>query len=413
MKKCSTISQVVSSGNCTSCGLCVNNNLGTMQMKKGIYLPIFTKPLSKEQDKELLNICPGKGYDIVDLGKKRFTETSYDYKLGHYKSIGAARSNDSKLLEKSTSGAMMPAVANYLLDKKHVEGVLTVKFEYTDKGPIPKPFIAKTKEELAEAQGSKYMPIPLLKNLDEVLSFSGKIAIIGTPCQIAGVRLLQEKNPELNDKIKLTIANFCGGYRDYRETERLFQIRKVKKKDINFFSYRGKGQPGYMTIESNEKETVDLPYPDYARLTGHIKYSRCRLCVDATGELADLSFGDAWIERFLSTKKKWSFYISRSAFGEEILNEMLKDGLFEYEKISVDELVKSQRGNLTTKKERQNSRFKLYKLLGYKLPSFDGGYNREKLNMRLELKVFVSQRIMYLFEKMKIYLTIARLIKRV
>ena len=35
-----------------------------------------------------------------------------------------------------------------------------------------------------------------------------------------------------------------------------------------------------------------------------LKYSRCRLCVDATGELADLSFGDAWIERFLKTKKE-------------------------------------------------------------------------------------------------------------
>lgn len=413
MKKCSTISDVVSSGNCTSCGLCVNNNLGTMEMKKGIYLPVFTNPLTKEKDKELLKICPGRGYDIVDLGKKRFTETSYDYQLGHYKSIGAARSNDSKLIDKSTSGAMMPNVANYLLEKKYVEGILTVKFDYTEKGPIPKPFIAKTKEELVQAQGSKYMPIPLLKNLDKFLSFPGKIAIIGTPCQIAAVRLLQEKNPDLNDKIKLTIANFCGGYRDYRETERLFQISEIKKKDINFFSYRGKGQPGYMTVESNDKKTVNLPYPDYARLTGYSKYSRCRLCVDATGELADLSFGDAWIERFLKTKKKWSFYISRSTFGEEVLNDMLEDGLFEYKEISVEELIKSQTGNLSTKKERQNSRFKLYKKLGFTLPSFDGGYNKEKLNLKLELKVFASQKIMYIFEKMKVYLKIARLIKRI
>ena len=92
---------------------------------------------------------------------------------------------------------------------------------------------------------------------------------------------------------------------------------------------------------------------------------------------------------------------------------MLEDGLFKYEEISVDELVKSQRGNLTTKKERQNSRFQLYKKLGYKMPTFDGGYNKEKLNVKLELKVFISQRVMYLFEKMKVYLTIARLIKRI
>ena len=76
-EKCSTISDVVSSGNCTSCGLCVNNNLGTMEMKKEFTF-LFPDP-TKEKDKELLKICPGRGYDIVDLGKKRFTETSYDY----------------------------------------------------------------------------------------------------------------------------------------------------------------------------------------------------------------------------------------------------------------------------------------------------------------------------------------------
>ena len=92
---------------------------------------------------------------------------------------------------------------------------------------------------------------------------------------------------------------------------------------------------------------------------------------------------------------------------------MLEDGLFEYKEISVEELIKSQTGNLSTKKERQNSRFKLYKKLGYTLPSFDGGYNKEKLNLKLKLKVFASKKIMYIFEKMKVYLKIARLIKRI
>ena len=123
--------------------------------------------------------------------------------MGHYKSIGAARSNDSNLIDKSTSGAMMPNVANYLLEKKYVEGILTVKFDYTEKGPIPKPFIAlRQKKNLYKLKAQKYMPIPLLRNLDKFLSFPGKIAIIGTPCQIAAVRLLQEKNPDLNDKNK-------------------------------------------------------------------------------------------------------------------------------------------------------------------------------------------------------------------
>ncbi len=406
------IEDVIKNSNCISCGLCIADDLGFMNMKKGIYLPFFTKPLSKEKSKELYDICPGKGYDIVKMGNNLFPKTTYDYKLGHYRKIGAARSNDKKLLEKSTSGALMPAIASYLLEKKYVSGVLTVKFDYTEEGPKPKPFIAKTKEDLIQAQGSKYMPIPLLQDIDKVLAFSGDLAIIGTPCQIAGVRLLQQKNQQLKNKIKLSIANFCGGYRDYRETERIFEISKVNKKEINFFSYRGKGQPGHMTIETIKGDKVDLPYPNYARLTGYMKYSRCKLCVDATGELADLSFGDAWIGRFLKTNKKWSFFISRSSFGQKIMDEMFKDGLFEYQSIKEEELIKSQRGNLTTKKERQNSRFKLYNRLGYKLPVFDGGYNKFKNNLMLEIKVFITQIIMYKLEKMKLYLLIAKIINR-
>ena len=70
----------------------------------------------------------------------------------------------------------MPNVANYLLEKKYVEGILTVKFDYTEKGPIPKPFIAKTKEELVQARLKIYAH-SLLKNLDKFLSFPGKLPL--------------------------------------------------------------------------------------------------------------------------------------------------------------------------------------------------------------------------------------------
>ena len=92
---------------------------------------------------------------------------------------------------------------------------------------------------------------------------------------------------------------------------------------------------------------------------------------------------------------------------------MLNEKLFEYNEISLDELIKSQDGNLTTKKERQKSRFTLYKFLGYRLPSFDGGFNNKKLNLALELFVYTSQKVFYGLEKIKLYLKIAKLIKRV
>ena len=38
------------------------------------------------------------------------------------------------------------------------------------------------------------IPIPLFENINDVLNFDGYIAVIGTPCQIAGIRLMQKEN---------------------------------------------------------------------------------------------------------------------------------------------------------------------------------------------------------------------------
>lgn len=409
------IQEIIKNDLCVSCGLCTLDGGAEMVQKRGVDIPFFDEPPSKQTDDFLSAVCPGRGYPLVETGRKLFESNTseYDYRVGHYNAIGAARTLDKVLLKESTSGGMMPMLANWLIENKKVDGVLTVKFRYTENGPEPEPYIARTKEELTLSQGSKYRPVALFKNIDELLAFSGTLAVIGTPCQIAGIKQAQQQNQVLKDKIKYTIANFCGGYRDYRETERIFDINEVDRSKIEKFSYRGNGQPGTMSILQTEKPAIELKYPDYARLTGYIKYKRCKLCVDATGELADVSFGDAWLPKFLNTGNKWSFYISRSIEMREILEEIKALGTAEFQDITLDELLESQHGNLTTKKERQKSRFKLYRMMGKKIPEFDGGYNQNKENLKLELKVHITSNLMYLLEKMGLYLFFAKKTKRI
>ena len=409
------IKEVVKSNLCISCGLCALNGKAQMIMKKGVYIPKFLDSLSDDEDELLNRICPGRGYDIVEMGNKLFKGKSAitNYKLGAYQSMGVATSNDKDFLRKSSSGGLIPTLANYLLDTGEVDGVLTVRYKYSDEGPTPYPFIAVSKDDLILSQGSKYSPIPLLEKIDELISFDGNLAVIGTPCQIAGIRLLTDSNDVLKAKIKFTISNFCGGYRDYRETKRIFEINNVKESDITEFSYRGDGQPGKMSIYRDGKEPVFLNYPDYSRLTGYIKHYRCRLCVDATGELADIAFGDAWLPKYLNSGRKWSVYICRSSEMKSIVGKMLKSGKAEDLPISADDLLLSQKGNIYTKKERQYSRYKLYKFFGYKLPLYDGGFNKQRLNLFLEVKVIVTQFFMYMLEKIGLYLFVAKKINRI
>lgn len=82
------------------------------------------------------------------------------------------------------------------------------------------------------------------------------------------------------------------------------------------------------------------------------------------------------------------------------------------EDISVEEIKKSQEGNLVSKKIRQEARRNLYNLLGYKLPYYDGGYYSNNSGLLFELKVHISHTIFSLLEKIGLYKYFAKLIKR-
>ncbi len=72
----------------------------------------------------------------------------------------------------------------------------------------------------------------------------------------------------------------------------LTDIQSIIKK--LFFSgfVRGGGHPGSMLMKDNNNNQFKVSYKDYGGYSGYTKILRCHLCVDATGELADISLGD-------------------------------------------------------------------------------------------------------------------------
>ena len=409
---CKSLVDVVNSGLCISCGTCVSINSDEHHMveQKGILLP---QNPSKMKFQDIgYSLCPGKGYEIIKMGAELFkVNSSYDVELGYYLSHLAIRYSDSEFKKNASSGAIMTGLANYCLKNKIVDGVVTTKFAYTKNGPITKSFIALNEKELISSQGSKYLPVPLFEILPEILDFSGKLLLIGTPCQIASLRLLQRDNSDLKNKIIFTIGNFCGGFRDYRETHQLASLSGINFNEMKSFRYRGNGQPGSMLMEDQEK-AIELKYPEYSRLTGLPKYKRCRLCVDATAELADISCGDAWLPRFIESGNAWSLVIIRNPLVKRYLDEMKDLNLVATEPISLEELKLSQKDNLNSKKRRQNTRMKLYKTIGAYIPQFDGGFRDTNTSVFTEIRVLLQTHLFHVLERLGIYLWFARLIKR-
>jgi len=394
---------------CISCGACKHLAPDKISIKedvnKGMFHPVISKPLTEKESTKILEICPAKGYPIKEIAANVFPNAiNEDYRTGKYISIGAYKMNDNKILKDASSGGIMTGLAKKMLDLRIVDGIVASSFKYVgDKISVHSEIITDSKN-LYKTQGSKYMPVPALLIIDKIKKFNGKVVFIGTPCQIATIRLLQKTDEELKKKIKYTIGNFCGGFKDLRELHKFKKISKMNGKEITHFQYRGNGQPGKMKIVSNDGNKWEYPYPNYANLTGYMKQYRCRVCVDATAELADISCGDAWLNKYENLGGNWSIALIRNSEISPIIDQMIQSNEISFKKLSLDELIISQKGNLTTKKERYLSRNKFLQLLNKPLPSFDGGWNHvQSKSILFEAKVYISQLIIYQLERLKLH----------
>jgi coenzyme F420 hydrogenase subunit beta len=406
------IGEVIKTGLCLGCGVCAfldSIEKMTFSKRHDHNIPVLNDKNYK--NKLAFEICPGKGYNIVEESENLYNQAQYDLELGYIYNQYAAFSNDKEIMKSASSGGIMSQIANYLLEKKIVDRVLTSQFKFNS-GVSTVCILAKNKTEILQSQGSKYCPVDLAEAIREIKYQNYRVAIIGTPCQIAGIRSIQRNDKEFSQKVIITIGNFCGGIKKFKNINLIAKRKGINPKKIDFFRFRGNGQPGSMLIKENSGKMVEIPYPKYVGLNGLSKHLRCHLCVDATGELADIACGDAWLPRFIQDINPWSIIITRNRIVDELIRKMKETNIITTQNISLKEIRASQFENLTSKKVRQKSRFYLYGMLGFTLPSFDGGYYDNKIRVWTEIKVFTKHKMKYLLEKMYLFSIVYKLLKK-
>jgi coenzyme F420 hydrogenase subunit beta len=315
----------------------------------------------------------------------------------------AVRSLVPRILENASSGGIITATAHHLLSTGQVTGVVATSLAYGPDGPRPRSMIARDIETLLACQGSKYCPVSIHEAIEPLRHRGERIAFIGTPCQIAAVRMLMEQADWLRSAVRFVIGSFCGGMKSYKEMDALIRRQGVQPAEVVRFAFRGGGQPGRMTIEDVHGKKCERPYPDYVTDTGYRKLDRCRLCVDGTAELADLASGDAWLPRFMKSGKTWSIAIARNEDAARLLREMKEKGILEVQPISQDEIRHSQRSNLSSKKKRMTARRRLYRILGRPTPVYDGGFPVADTGLGFELRVHLRHAALSWLERVRLY----------
>jgi len=99
------------------------------------------------------------------------------------------------------------------------------------------------------------------------------------------------------------------------------------------------------------------------------RMSRCALCADHTAELADVSFGDAWLPEYAEDKLGRSLVIARSAQGLHLLQSAAADSSVVLDLIQPEKVIRSQSG-LRGKREVLAGRFAVRRLLHLPVPEY-------------------------------------------
>jgi coenzyme F420 hydrogenase subunit beta len=117
--------------------------------------------------------------------------------------------------------------------------------------------------------------------------------------------------------------------------------------------YRGNGWPGRFVAKSHgDQETRSCSYEESwgGVLSNHVQW-RCKLCLDHTGEFADVAVGDPWYRPIRDGEAGSSLIVARSQSGREYVERAIDCGALVASAVEHDLLPRSQPNLLKTRGE--------------------------------------------------------------
>jgi len=371
-----TISKIVENGLCTGCGTCVGIcPVDAIEMvierKKGIYVPQLDEKKCNECG-ICLRACLGYEVDFEALNLSIFGKEPEDILLGSYLNCYTGYATDYDIRYNSSSGGLVTALLIFALEQGLIDGALVTKMR-EDRPLEPQPFIARTKQEIISASKSKYCPVPANIALREILKSKDgeRFAVVGLPCHVCGLRKAMECIPKLKAKVTLVLGLFCGRTSNFHATEALLARLGIEKEEVRRFDYRGEGWPGKISVCLPDSRMANCAFVRYYEAvfgSGWFHPLRCLTCPDATSELADISFGDAW--KLCDPGADGSIIVARSDIGTRLLDRAMSKMVISLEEMPPGAIIVSAGTMIKSKKKQLKPCIMVARLFGHDVPMF-------------------------------------------
>ncbi|MBI4286099.1 MAG: Coenzyme F420 hydrogenase/dehydrogenase, beta subunit C-terminal domain [Chloroflexi bacterium] len=366
------ISPIVRSKLCHGCGICQSVcPIAAITMIIGpesTYVPEVDENTCNSCEL-CLKICPGQSVDFGLLSQRFLGESPRDELLGNWNALYIGHANDQAVRYQGASGGAVTALLLYALEEGLIDGALVTRMK--DSNPlIPEPFIARSKQDILAASRSKYCPTHFGSAFGQLIHQQGRFAVVGLPCHLHGIRKAERLNSKINGKIALHMGIFCAHSVSFKGTEFVLSSLGIEKARVREVAYRGAGWPGKFSVVTDDGVRYSLPYAFvFGQVFGHFVPRRCLTCRDLTAELADISFGDAWLPELATDTIGTSMLITRSARGEEFIKKAIAKGVLTLTRMSRADAIRAQKGGYSFK-NRAPARICVLKLLGKEVPNY-------------------------------------------
>jgi len=266
----------------------------------------------------------------------------------------------------------MTAIGAYCLEVLGLGGVLEVR------GAPEEPVrnatqLARTREDLLAATGSRYSPASVCNGLGLVEGAEAPCLVIGKPSEVAGLRRAMALRPALADKVFASMSFFCAETPSTEGTRMLVERLGADPDALDGLRYRGRGWPGHFapTPRGGNEPCAEMSYAESWGFLERFRPWVTQLWPDRSGELADISCGDPWYSPPSDGNPGSSLVVARTERGRQIVEGAIEAGYLELSPAEPWKLDASQEA-LAERKAILHGRRMACRLLGLPVTRFPG-----------------------------------------
>lgn len=330
----------IDSGSCSLCGICVA-------------------------------VCPGFRLDTRQWRSQRQVSNHHQL-IGPYQSIWRAYSSDESVRSGAASGGAITEIIRHLFKSRRIDGAIVTRMN--PNAPLQaEAVIVDSEQALLATQKSKYCPHPhnsILKYVLRNRQDQKRLAFVGLPSHVHGLRNLQRLIPGMDQTIPYVLSLFTAHVPSREATEFLLLLNEINADDVESIDYRSDGVPGFLRIKRRDGGETTIPHQHWSywgHAFSHFFYPpREWLYFDKLSQWADWSVGDNW-QLMNSDRQGASTVVCRNTEADVVIEEMRIASSLITQPMTDSELVHDQD---LENKLNIGIRLKVWQWLGGNVPDY-------------------------------------------